>query len=136
MVILNAGKQLLLDQAFGESSSPEDYVVDLYSNNHVPVDTDTAGAFTTAVFTGYAQVSVPRSSFGAATIVSNLAVLLSSVVPTFSCTGGGGQTVYGFYLRGASSGTAYLAQYFTGGRAITSGLSEVLYPFQIELGSL
>lgn len=137
MVILNDGKKLLLDQAFGQSSSPEDYVVDLYSNNHVPVDVDTAASFTVAAFTGYAQVSIPRASFGAATIVTGpLANLLSSTVPTFTCTGGGGQTVYGFFLRGAISGTAYLAQYFTGGRAITSGLSEILYPFQIQLGSL
>ena len=137
MVILNAGKQILLDQAFAESETgDEDYVCCLYSNNHTPLAPDTVSNFTLCNFTGYANVSVPRSSFSASTIASNLSVLVSSVNPSYTCTGGGGQTVYGFFFVGTTSGICYLAQYFTGGLALTSGLSIVLTPFQFELGTM
>jgi hypothetical protein len=136
MVLLAAGQNILLDQAFAESEAgDEDYVLDLYSNNHTPVITDTAGAFTIATFTGYSQVAIPRSSFAAASVTGSQSILTSSVVPVFSCSGGSGQTVYGFVMRGATSGTAYLAQYFTGGLAVTAGLSVTLYPFQFQLTS-
>jgi hypothetical protein len=137
MTILNAGKQLLLDQAFAESESGnEDYVVALYQNNHTPLDPDTASNFTVCNFTGYANVTVPRSSFNAAVIVSNLAVLTSTVSPTYNCTGGNTQTAYGFVVLGNTSGTAYAAQAFNSGLLVSNGLSVVLTPFQFELGSL
>lgn len=134
IVVFNAGKQLLLDQAFAESEAGnEDYSCILFSNNITLTDPMTVANLTVCNFTGYANVSIPRSSFSPATISANVAYLLSSVVPVFTCTGGGGQTTYGWALLGASSGIAYLGQNFTSGHALTPGLSEVLYPFQIQL---
>jgi hypothetical protein len=133
MVIPNSGKLLLIQMALGNPGAiTEDFVVDLYSNNYTPVDSSVASNFTTAAFTGYAQASVPRSSFGAPTIVSNVANITSSATPQFACSGGGGQTVYGWYMRGATSGTVYAAQIFSAPLAMVPGLTLSLYPFTFE----
>jgi hypothetical protein len=136
MVVVNGGKTLLLDSAFAESIITEDYSVGLFSNNYTVVDATTFGNLVEATFLGYARVSVLRSSFAPAVIVANVAYLISSVVPTFSCTGGQGETCYGWFMVGASTGTLYCAQNFTTPRTLTSGLSEYLNPFQFELESL
>ena len=136
MVIVNAGKQLLLNNALTNSGTVEDFIVGLYQNNHVPTDTDTLAAYTDATFTGYTTFNVPRSTFSAATIVSNVAVTTSSLSPSFTCTGGAAQTVYGFYMKGATSGTLYLAQYFPTARVMSTGSTETLTPFAIDLESI
>jgi hypothetical protein len=136
MVLLALGQNILLDQAFAESETgDEDYVLDLYTNNHSPAVTDTASAFTAGSGSGYAQVSVPRSSFAAASVTGSQSILVSSVVPSYTYTGGSSVTYYGFFMRGATSGIAYLAQYFTGGITLTPGQSITLYPFQFQLTS-
>ncbi len=137
IVIPNEGKTLLDEMSFADPSAiTEDFVVDVYSNNYTPVNGSTGSDFTVATFTGYAQVSVPRASFGAAAIVANVAEITSSVIPTFSCSAGGGQTCYGWFMRGASSGKVYAAQLFSVARLLNAGASVLLNPFKLKLQTL
>jgi len=134
MVIPNEGKALLATMCFAYPVPvTEDFVVDLYQNNYTPTDSSTASSFTVAAFTGYAQVAVARSTFGTPGIVANVAQITSSVSPLFTCTGGGGQTVYGWYMRGATSNKVYAAAAFDTPRVLNPIASELLQPFTINL---
>jgi len=136
-VIPNEGKLLAIYWWLGtDGSDLEDFVVDLFVNNVSVVNASTAADFTLASFTGYAQVSVPRASFGSPSIVSNVAQITSSVSPTFDCTGGSPQTAYGWLMRGASSGDIVAGANFDTPRVMSPGTQEILDPFRIKFQTL
>lgn len=137
MVIPNEGLLKLAVQNWGvPGAAQEDFVVDLYSNNYTPVAGSSASNFTIATFTGYAQVAVARSTFGSPSIVGSTGNVTSSVSPTFTCTGGSSQTVYGWVMRGASSGKVYAAQLFTTAFTVVAGSNVQLTPFTLQTGSI
>jgi hypothetical protein len=137
MVIPNEGKVLWATWAvIADISEAEDFVVDTYQNNYVPVDGSTAANFTVSSFGGYAQVAVDRNTFGTPTIVSNVAVTVSSATPTYSCTSGASQTAYGWFMRGASSGKVLAAAVFDVPWTMGPGAVITLNPFQIQLKTL
>jgi hypothetical protein len=134
MVIPNEGKQLWLYYVLSsDGSDVEDFVVDLFSSNTTVVDASTGADFTIATFSGYAQVSVPRTDFGSTSIVSNVAQIDDTTPPAFTCSGGSPQTVYGWIMRGAVSGTIYAGQNFDTPRVMSGGASETLTPFRFKL---
>lgn len=132
MVIPNEGKAAWLDDLFG-GVAPEDFLVDLFQSNTTVVNASTAADFTIATFTGYNQVALARAGFSAAAIVANVAVTTSAVAPTFLCTGGAAQTVYGWILRGDTTGLVYAGQNFDVPRVMSNGISQALDPFAIRL---
>lgn len=134
MVIPNEGKILWDQWATGaDVSGLEDYVFDLYQNSYTPVDGSSAANFLVASFPGYAQVPVARSTYGTPTIVSNVAYALSSVSPLWSCTSGGPQTVYGWYMRSASTGKVLAAAVFDVPWVMAAGATLTLSPNQLAL---
>lgn len=137
MVIPNEGKQLWLEWALpGDGTSFEDFEINLFSNDYTPVDGSTDSDFTAATFGGYAQVDAERADFGAPSISSNVAYSLLSFVPTFTQTSGSPQTVYGWWMRGATSGIVLAAQRFDTARVMAIGATETLDPFRIGLKSI
>jgi hypothetical protein len=137
MVIPNEGKEKLITMCFATpTGTTEDFNVDLYQNNYTPVDGSSLSNFTLATFTGYATVAVARSTFGSASIVSNVAEITSSVSPLFTCSGGSSQTVYGWVMSGQTSGKVYAAQLLFTPRTMTPGSSEELTPFTLSLQSI
>jgi hypothetical protein len=133
MVIPNEGKLLWLDRALRTpTNAPEDYVCQLFQSNTTVVDASTLTDFTIATFPGYADVSVPRSAFGAPTISSNIAQTVVGASPSFDCTGGAGQTVYGWLLVGAVSGKIIAGQNFAAPRVMVTGANETLAPFTFK----
>jgi hypothetical protein len=136
MFVVNSGKTILSNQAWGQSSSSEDYVLDLFTNNVTVSDTTVASNLTPGSWTGYAQVSLPRSALTSSTLAANVAYLNTTVVPQWTNGSGGSVSVYGWMMRGASSGTLYAAQNFTGAPvSIPASNTLTLYPFQIGLES-
>ncbi len=82
------------------------------------------------------QVSLPRSSLIASSLTGNIAYIGTSVVPQWTNGSGSSVNVYGWMLRGVSSGILYAAQNFTGAPvAIPATYTLTLYPFQIGLES-
>lgn len=137
MVIPNEGKTKWLDAAVLLSGGSDTvFNVKLYQNNYTPVDGSTAADFTEATFTGYTAVALTRSTFGAAAITSNVAYSTYPTPPAFNCTGGSSQTIYGWYMVGATSGKVYAAQKFDTARTLSPGASETLDPFKIALETL
>jgi hypothetical protein len=138
MFVSNSYKQQLLQQAFGQSSSSEDYVLDLFTNSVTVSDTTVAGSLTPGAWTGYAQVSIPRSSLQSASLTGNTAYMPTAVIPQFTNGSGSSVNVYGWMLRGASSGLLVVAQNFASpvaDVAIPAGQVLTLYPFQVGLQS-
>lgn len=134
MVIPDEGKILWLEWALtGDGSAYESFVVGLYSNNYTPVADSTFGDFTIATFPGYDDVNLSRADFSAPDIVDDVAESTSDPTPTYSCTGGGGQLVYGWVMWGETSGKVLAAQEFAAPRNMTNGSSESLDPFTISL---
>lgn len=134
MVIPDEGKLKWLYWALDtDGSDLEDFVLDLYQNNYTPDDASTASSFTVSSFGGYAQVSLLRSAFGAPAITSHVAYSGVSTPPAFSCTSGGSQTAYGWYLRGATSDKVLAAAAFDVPRVMSPGATETLDPFRLGL---
>ncbi len=133
MVSPNEGKLLVEYWAFGSDGSDlEDFVVDLFSSNTTVVDASTGADFTIATFTGYAQFDVARADFASPTIVSNVALINDPTPPTFSCSAGSPQTVYGWIMRGAVSGKVIVGQNFDTPRVMAPGTTETLDPFTLK----
>jgi hypothetical protein len=134
-IVVNSGLILILQWAFGATTGEEeDFVLDLFSNNHTVAFTDTSAAYTVATFPGYAQVSVPRSSFGTPTASGGTGQVVSTVDATYTCTGGTGQLCYGAYLRGAVSGTLIAAGNFNNARNMLPSTTEDLGLVTILIG--
>lgn len=132
MFISNSYKARLLNQAFGQSSSSEDYILDLFTNSLNIDDTTTAPDLTPGSWTGYAQVAVPRIALVAAVLSGNVAYIATSLVPLFGNSSGSTQSVYGWMLRGAVSGLLVCSQNFIGAPlSIPNGQTLPMYPFQI-----
>jgi hypothetical protein len=132
MVIPNEGKTLMLDQIFRLTTTRETFVLDLFQSNTTVGDASTAADFTIASFTGYAQVAIARGDWTAATVVSNEGNITKTTAPTFTCSGGSPQTVYGWILRGATSGIIYAGQNFATARVMSTGATESIDPMTIK----
>ena len=137
MVIPDEGKTLMLDLAIHDDGSlQEDMTLELYQNDYTPVNGSTAANFTASTFTGYAPVTVTRATMGTPAIVANVAYRERSAVPVFTCSAGGPQNAYGWFLRGAVSNTVYAAQRFDAVRVMSAGVSESIDPFRLGLQTL
>lgn len=117
-VVPNAGKKKLLELAVKETS-PENFSLRLFKNDYTPVAGSVAGDFTVADFTGYANATLTRASWGSATTADPSVIAYAA--QTFTMSGGSAQTIYGYYVVGATSGTILWAERFSS--AITLALT-------------
>lgn len=132
MVMCNEGKQLVLDEIFRLTTTRESFVLDLFQSNTMITDASVAASFTIATFAGYAQIAIARTDWSAAVIVADVGEISKTTAPTWTCTGGSPQTVYGWILRGATSNKVYFGQNFAVARVMSSGSTETLNPFKIK----
>lgn len=132
MVIPNEGKLKILEEIFRSEAARESFVLDLFQNNETVDDASVAADFDVATFTGYVEVEIDRADWGAAVIAANIGQITKTTAPTFTCTGGASQTVYGWMLVGADSGVMYAGQNFDVPRVMSTGTTESLDPFRIK----
>ena len=129
MVIPDEGKILALERWLApDVTTGEDWHVKLYVNNYTPDDSSTSSSFTESTATGYLQFVITESNWGTATITGHVAFCTSAVVPTYTCTGGSPQTIYGWYALGATTGKVLAAQKFDSPHTFGPGTTEVLNP--------
>ncbi len=120
LITTNAGELLLLKWALQSTSTPENLVLHLFSNNYSPVSTSVVGSFTEATFTGYSAQTLSRASWGNPSTVSNAAS--STYSATLTWTASSGQTIYGYYITGATSTTTVIwAERFSTPRILVNG---------------
>lgn len=115
------GECELLDKMLKDSlTTDEGYTLRLYSNNYTPLSSSVAADFTTASFTNYADKSLTRAGFNAASVVSNKASSSYGTTQSWTC-GATGQTIYGYVILGATSGTVLWAEKFATARTLADG---------------
>ena len=112
LVVPNVGEiELLTKMLKAALTVDENYILKLYKNNYTPVQSSTDADFTEATFTSYAAKTLTRTNWGAPTTVSNKASSTYSVQQSWTC-GASGETVYGYYVMGATSGVLLWAEEF------------------------
>lgn len=109
-IIPNNGEGDLL-QYFVNRASPQDLVLRLFKNNITPADTDAAGAFTEATFTGYGAITLTGASWGAPSEGDPSSIAYAEQTFTSSADQAT-ENVYGYYLTRASSGRIAAAERF------------------------
>lgn len=121
LVIANVGEIELLDKMLKDALSVDEvYLFRLFRNNYTPLAASVVGDFTEANFTDYAQTTLVRASWGAATTVSNKASSTYATIQSWTC-GASGNTVYGYYVVGATSGILLWAERFATSRVMVNG---------------
>lgn len=95
----DVGENIALE-AFVNKTAGQNQLLKLYQNNITPSDTDTAGTYTEATFTGYAAISLTGASWGAAAA----GTITYSTQQTFTSSGVVSNTIYGYYIVQAVSG--------------------------------
>jgi len=109
----DVGEVLLLTDLLG-GGTLENWKLKLYKTNVTPAESDTAGSYTVADFTGYADKTLTRSLTGStwatpATSSGTTSSQYNSGTPqSWSATSA--QTIYGYYVVGATSTTLAFAE--------------------------
>ena len=92
-------------------TAPENLVLRLFQNNITPAESDTAGTYTEATFTGYASITLTGASWGAAS-----AGTISFAQQTFTSSAAQAtQQIYGYYCTQVTSGVLVYSERFSDG---------------------
>jgi hypothetical protein len=118
ILIPTCGQLLLLQWQLKDTTTPENLTLKLYKNDYTPIAASVAGSFTIADFTGYVSKTLNRASWAAPSTVSAHAST-SYAEQTWSPTSG--QTIYGYYVVGATSTTLIYAERFATAKVLQSG---------------
>lgn len=122
LVVPNAGELALLDLMLKTTlSTNEDQIFHLYKNDYTPTSATTSTDFTEADFTNYTNVTLSRSVWNTAVTVSGKAESSYGSSPlSFTC-GTTGNTIYGYWVQGATSNTVLFAEKFGSSRVLANG---------------
>lgn len=117
----NQGELELLDKMLKDPLvTDENYILRLYQNNYTPDDSSVPGSFTEASFTNYAAVTMTRANWNASVTVSNKAESSYGSAPLAWTCGASGNTVYGYYVSGATSSVVLWAEKFATSRVLAN----------------
>jgi hypothetical protein len=94
----DVGENVILE-AIVNKTAPQNLVLRLFKNNITPADSDTAGTYTEAAFTGYSAITLTGASWGAAS-----GGTISFAQQTFTCSGTSSENIYGYYVTQTTSG--------------------------------
>lgn len=97
----DVGENLALEMIVNKTA-PQNLSLKLFSNNITPADSDTAGTYTEATFTGYSAITLTGASWNAASAGS----IAYSAQQTFTRTSTGvTENIYGYYCVQVTSTT-------------------------------
>ena len=126
LLVPDVGEVELLDKLLKDALSvDEDYTLKLYKTNVTPAESDTAGSYTVADFTGYANKTLTRAGWAAA---STAAGTTSTTFAQQSWSPTSSQTVYGYYVIGATSTVLLWAELFASSKNLVDGDTLQLTP--------
>jgi hypothetical protein len=103
-------------------ATDENYILQLYNSAITPTNSTTAGTFSghTATFTGYSASTLTRANWVTPTQVSTTAQTSYNTSISWTC-GATGDTVYGYWVVGATSGICLWAELFGTARTLANG---------------
>lgn len=120
LVIPDVGEVELLDKMLKDAlSSDEDYTLKLYKTDVTPAESDTAGSYTVADFTNYVNKTLTRAGWAGASTAGGT-TSSSYAQQSWTC-GASGNTIYGYYVIGATSTVLLWAEKFATARVLASG---------------
>jgi len=99
-------------------STNEDFILKLYKNNYTPVTATVAGDFTEADFNNYVVKTLARATWNAAVTQTDKAESSYGTTPLSWTCGAAGNTIYGYYVIGATSTTVLWAERFGTSRVL------------------
>ena len=119
------GETEILDKILKYSN--EDFVLKLFQNNITPSLTTILANLTEATFTNYVSKTLTRANWGAATKVSGVSPCVNSEASStynteqlWTC-GTTGNTIYGYYVVGLTSGRLLWLEKFSSPRPLNDG---------------
>lgn len=98
----DVGENLALEMIVNKTA-PTNLTVRLYKSNTTPAEGDTAGTYTEAVFPGYSAITLTAGTWGAA----SAGTITYGAQLTYTCTGGGSDSIYGYYVTNAGGTLLY-----------------------------
>ena len=119
LIVPDAGELELLTKLLINTTDTENYLLRLYKNSYSPSGSTVIGDFTEADFTTYAEKTLARGDWASPSTVANKAE--SSVTAQSWTCGASGNTVYGYYVVGATSGVCLWAEEFASPRILANG---------------
>ena len=117
----------------------EDWSLRLFRNDFTPVAGSVLADFTVANFTGYTSKTLTRAvgagTWGAPSLNGNVSESVYGTDQSFTYTGATSQTIYGWYIVGATSGKVILAHRWTDGARVAVGdgqidVNDITHTFQ------
>jgi hypothetical protein len=149
LLIPDEGETRLLTEILDGATVRENWTLKLYQNNYTPVASSSAANFTEATFTGYAAKTLTRTitastwqavaegaPSGAWNPQANVGKsTYGSSAQVFSITGGTAQTIYGYFVVGATSGKVLFAEIFAAPRTLNPPLDTLSFTPAFEFGS-
>lgn len=137
LVIPDAAEIPWLKRALYSNSGAEDLSYRLFKNNVTPSESDVAGTYTVADFTGYTSQTLTSSQSGSTWSVPTTSGGTTSSVygsSAITWTAASDQTVYGIYALFGTSGIIAAAEGFGGGKSLTGATSDqVIVTPRLEL---
>ncbi len=122
LVVPNAGELALLNKMLkAPLTTDEDYHLKLYRGNQTPDQNTVGGGLTEADFTDYAAKTLTRSGWNDAVTVSGKAQASYGSAPQSWTCGTSGNTIYGYYVSGATSNVILWAERFPVARVLAEG---------------
>jgi hypothetical protein len=125
LLVPDEGEVRLLTELLDGGTTRENWTLKLYKTNVTPAETDTSASYTECDFTNYVSKTLTRT-VGAGTwgTPSTAAGVTSSTYhsgtpQTWTC-GAAGNTVYGYFVVGATSGKVAFAELFDTPRTLAA----------------
>lgn len=109
LVVCNNGESIAL-QYLVNKASPENLILRLFKSNTTPSETDTAGTFTEATFTGYSAITLTGSSWSAPVTGAPTSITYGSQQTFTASAGGQSDNIYGYYMTRATTGDLVWAE--------------------------
>lgn len=121
LLVPDVGEVILLGNLLA-GGTLENMTLKLFKTNVTPAESDTASSYTVADFTSYANKTLTRSVNNGVTwgTVGTSGGTTSSTYVAQSWTAGSTQTIYGYYVVGATSTVLLWAEAFAVARALAS----------------
>jgi hypothetical protein len=123
LLVPDVGEVVLLSNLLA-GGTLENWTLKLYKTSVTPAESDTAASYTVADFTSYSDKTLTRSVSGGtwstpSTSTGTTSSSYNAGTPqNWTNTGASAQTIYGYYVVGATSTTLLFAELFAASRTL------------------
>lgn len=127
LLVPNSGEVIALSYLVNKVATPENLVYCLFATNITPAETDTTGTYTEAAGGGYASKTLTGASW---TVTGGNPSTAAYAAQTYTFTGAltTNGTIYGYFVKRATTGDLVLAELFTAFTPAANGDNIILTP--------